>query len=286
MIQDVYKISVAAPGGVDGVLDVHEALGIAMDFFSILKVDADDISLNIKSIVRENPLIVECLPYNSRTHVLDYESVEENARSFVRLCDDVLSGRRCSVGVSESLQKKTIRMLKRTSRGVSEAICVLGPIRRSITFVPESAGNAAKILEFPSSDIYPHLYKGKAAKGCELGEIDGEIIGIIRRNGKPVLKIEEPSWDKKIWCSLADSEINKWKAILTAEDAWRGKRVRVRGELVFDRLGRYLDGVKDGYLREVEIPPDRSVGELFDPDFTGGMSVKEYLRKRWDGGNS
>ena len=276
-----YKITVAASNDSNGVLDIHEALTLVTSFFRILKGDIRDISLDIRSITRENPLIVECLPYNTRTQTIDYESVEQNARSFVRLCDDVLSGKPCSSSVSRLVQNNAKRMLKQAAKGSAKAMCDLKPIQRSVSIEPESTQRAVQILEFPDSVIYPHLYSGKY-KGREIGEIDGRIIELGRDRGKPVIKIAERSWEKDIWCSLAASEIQKWKAKLTAADAWNGKRVRVRGELVFKKNGRHLIGVKDGYLSEVE-EYDVSVEDLFHPGFTGGLSAKEYLRERWEG---
>ena len=286
-MQKPFKIKVSGFEETGSVLDVVQALGLVRDFFGILKGDDKNILLDIHVVARDNPLTVECVPYNEETQEIDYDGVEQNASDFVRVCNAVLSENPHSPrDVSQATKKKMKRLLQCASRNNFQTRCNLGPVRHSVVIDPGPAYRAARILQYPTIERYPYLHMGKD-KGHELGGIDGEIVEINRRGEVPALLIADRAWRKNVWCILSDSETQKWGEKLTLADVWDGTRVSIHGELVYNRIGLQLNGVKDGFLHIVEVPDyEIDIDDLYDPDFTGGLSTKEFLRRRWEGVDS
>ena len=281
-----YRVTVSAPKETGGVLDIIQVLDLVRDFFRILNGGDRDVLLDVRTVFRENPLTVECVPYSKKTQEVDYASVEKNASDFVCLCDAILSESPSFPDVSQPILNGAKRLLKNISEHDYHTDYNLGPIHRSIAIERGTARCAVQALERLTATRYSYL-SGENSIAREFGEVDGKIVEISKHRGVPALLINDLAWKRKIWCTLADSEIHEWEEKLTAADAWGGKRVRICGELILDKNDLRLKEVKDGRLSVVNVPDaDISLDDLFDPDFTGGLSTKEFLRRRWEGADS
>jgi len=284
-MSEAYKIKIHNAEEDNGILDAVYALSLAVDFLEILKVDAPNVVLDIKTISRESPFTLECIPVSTQTPAKDYSAVEQNAIDFEHLWNAVTARKACPSEVNQSIRNKAKCLFGNTSMRGYHTEYDLGSVQRLITTNPESAQQASDILEHPSAIRSPYLIR-REEKARELGSVDGEITEIKRHRETPVLLVYDRGWQKVIQCELAEMEIEKWKSQLTAADAWSGKRISVRGELMYGRGGQQPIAVKDGYLTEVYLSDtDMSIRDLIDPDFTDGLSTKEFLKQRWEGAN-
>ena len=66
-----------------------------------------------------------------------------------------------------------------------------------------------------------------------------------------------------------------------AIDVWRHKRVLARGKILYDRTGGILRVEADD-VQLIDVPRV-TLDEVRDPNFTGGLSVSEYLNRLREG---
>ena len=275
-----FRISVEASTKQAGILDVHDALDQAADFFKILKGENDPkVFLDIKTVARQNPLTMECVPHNATTLDVDYDIVEPHARAFHTLYRDISSGKTWNPDTPKVVRDATERMLKRNLNGIASTTCRLAHIRRPLKIKPESAKSSLRILALPPDPIYHSMYGEQ--KRTELGSVEGTLINIGRHNNRPAVRIMASNSKRSIWCQLASTELQKWASLINAGLVWNEKRVSVQGKICFKKDGN-LEKVLNGRVEIVE-ESDVSLNDLFDPDFTGGLPAREYLDKLHEG---
>ena len=275
-----FSITVEASEERAGILDVHDALLQASDFFTILKGESSKkVLLDIKTIDRQNPLTMECVPHDATTLDVDYELVEPNARAFHTLFRDISAGKTWNPDTPKVVRDATRRMLKRNTNGIASTTCDLLLIGQSLRIRPENAESGLRMLALPPDSIYHSMYGER--KRTELGSVEGTIVDIGKLDNRPAVKIRANNLNRSVWCQLADTELRKWGQLMTAELVWHDKRVSVQGKIFYKEDGK-VEKVQNSFV-EIVKARDLALEDLFDPDFTGGLPAKEYLDKLREG---
>ncbi len=217
-MSESYRVTVEAAGDQGGLLDFHDAIQQAEDFFTILKGKCkNDILLNIDHIRRSNPFVVECTLYNAETLAVDHQFVQPNARAFYRLYMDIYVGRIWDPDLPHFLRDPVKKILQRNTSGIGRTIFALphteNPIEIEVR--PDQAKLGLKMLNTTHHPDNPSIW----ANRTELGSIEGPIVSVGTYYGKPALKILMTSLDQQIWCCLSDDEYSKWKSKITASHA-------------------------------------------------------------------
>ena len=104
----------------------------------------------------------------------------------------------------------------------------------------------------------------------EVGSIEGRIVSLGTDCDEPVLKIREQRTNKNIRCYVAKEAREEIGRMLTAGDVWLHRRVRVRGVLNYDPVGKVVS-VFDCRIVCIKSK-DVEIDDLHDPEFTEGMS--------------
>ncbi len=203
--------------------------------------------------------------------------MESNAKAFRELFQDISSGRAWDPSTPQFLRDSTKKILERNTNGIESTIFVMphSDQLHEIKINPDSAKRGLRMLKLPPDSIYASIFR--SGKRMELGSVECPIIAVGKYYGKPALKIEHRSLDHEIWCCLSEDEGRKWETEMTATHVWKGSRVTVHGELTYGENGK-LQKVSNGRV-EIMKSSTVSLEDLFDPDFTGGLSSREYLDK-------
>jgi len=86
---------------------------------------------------------------------------------------------------------------------------------------------------------------------------------------------------KELWCWVSENDLERFSELVKAADVWRHKRVRARGIICYNSNGELLHlEARDVQLADV---PKVRLDEVRDRNFTGGLSVSEYLNRLRDG---
>lgn len=124
----------------------------------------------------------------------------------------------------------------------------------------------------------------KAAQGdksrSERGTLDANVAEATTWHGQPALYVRERLSGRRIPCVLTDEAAKAAGPTHSWQDAWSGKRVRIKGQIFYDRAGQ-IARVSASHLIDVS-PPDVDLGELRRMDILQGSSPAEHLDKLWD----
>lgn len=151
-------------------------------------------------------------------------------------------------------------------RGVSDA---------PITLSDKEAISASEVIEVTAEQ--PDTTKTKN----QLGSIEGRLETIESYYDKPAVKLRERKTNARITCVLDEMTAKQFAQVQNFRDVWAHRRVVIRGLIVYNRKGRLLRVIATS-VAPVDVR-DVSVEQIQDPDFTGGLSSAEYLRKLRDG---
>lgn len=115
----------------------------------------------------------------------------------------------------------------------------------------------------------------------QMGSLEGVLLQVGSYYGNPAIQIRERKTGADVWCVVPEQFEHEIAESTTLEDVWHGKRVIVRGKIMFG-TDRAISRVEATSVRRVE-PKHVSEDQIADKDFTGGLSVAEYLERLRDG---
>lgn len=115
----------------------------------------------------------------------------------------------------------------------------------------------------------------------QIGTVEGKLVEVRNLYGKPAFRLLERRSNEVIWCIVPPELAHRIAASTSLEDVWAGSRAHVRGLVHYNSNGK-ISRVEATSVRRVdtkEVPDSR----IADKDFTGGLSVTEYLERLRDG---
>jgi hypothetical protein len=114
----------------------------------------------------------------------------------------------------------------------------------------------------------------------EFGTIDAFAAEAKTYNGKPAIYVKERLSGRLIPCVLSDQLAERIGSTHSWTDAWTGKRVRIKGQLFYDRTGA-LNRVSANDLTDVD-PAPVNLQELREIDLLEGRTPVEHVRRLWE----
>lgn len=274
------RITVVPTRSLRGLLDITDALHQALDFFSLVKNnDCTHIIWNLKDISRKSPLVIEGEPVDKRTMKPDYSVVEHDVHIVERAFKDIIAGDVWEHSFPSDKRKTITGMLHRNMNGIGKTRYDFGNGVTGIEIEQATAKRYLAMLEVSTASLQPDLFNSSARR--EFGSIEGNILLLGSHYNNPAIQIEERTSLREVWCQVDQTILDSINITVDAISVWKNRRVIVRGILRFDSLGK-LQYLSRGQVSFVD-PKTVHVEDIHDPDFTGGLSVQEYLEKLREG---
>lgn len=113
----------------------------------------------------------------------------------------------------------------------------------------------------------------------ERGTIDANVCGAKTYRGRPALYVRDRISGKEVPCVLNERAAEEAGPTHSWSDTWGGKRVRIKGEIFYDRRGG-INRVHAVSVQDV-TPQPISLGELRSIDLTIGKPPADYLDELW-----
>jgi hypothetical protein len=194
-------------------------------------------------------------------------------RAFQRNYSELQRGRIPSDWANAKTRETVSRVLARNRNGIGTTTIDEGDGFAPVVITREEAEKvvAAGVAE----QIAPKRTKE------QVGSIEGRLIEVNTYHGKPAIRLTERKSGAEVWCIVPEAFQHEIAEHTSIEDVWRGSRVVVRGRIMYGFDGK-ISRVEAASVRRVEA---RSVSEeqISDKDFTGGLTVTEYLERLRDG---
>ncbi len=115
----------------------------------------------------------------------------------------------------------------------------------------------------------------------QVGSVEGKLVEVTRHYDKPAIRLIERKSGADVWCIVPEHFRHQIAESASLEDVWEGKRVVVRGAILYNTDGK-ISRIEASSVRRV-VTTEVSDEQLSDKEFTGGLTVTEYLERLRDG---
>jgi hypothetical protein len=194
-------------------------------------------------------------------------------RAFHRNYAELQRGRIPSAWAGTKTRETVTRVLARNRNGIGTTTIDEGGGYTPVVITREEAERVVEAVV--AEQIAPRRTKE------QVGSIEGKLVEVSTYHGKPAIKLIERKTGAEVWCLVPEAFQHEIAEHTSIEDVWRGRRVVVRGRIMYGLDGK-ISRVEAASVRLVEA---RSISEeqITDKDFTGGLTVTEYLERLRDG---
>lgn len=169
------------------------------------------------------------------------------------------------------------RLFSRAMNGVgSTEVFFQAEGKPNFTISPEMARASYDAIVQTEAPV--HTFK----KHRERGSIEGRLLEITTyRSTEAAIRVEERRTGAQTICTISAKVRDEIDGLIGASEVWNGVRVRVAGWIVFNDRGKVTRVESDSisFLPSSET----SLEDLYDKDFTGGLSAAEYLNRLREG---
>lgn len=175
---------------------------------------------------------------------------------------------------SEKALQRAEHIFERVTNGLDRTEIIVADAPQ-ITLTPglafSAAKNARSVLE-PAGKPYR-----------EIGSVEGYCQSVSKDGyGRRILHIQQRVTGAEVKCIVSGNAAARL-AHFEVDHVWQGQRVSVYGTLHYKAAGYLwqIDATDITFLRKRGDLPD--IGDILDPDFTGGLRSEEYLERLRDG---
>jgi hypothetical protein len=269
-------VVVRASGAHPDVLTVQDAMRHVLDIFELLTADQNrGVEWNLTKATTNSPF-----------------QLEGEAVSFEPAVDVSVIARAQKIAVGSGLRSLSNgrppkdwdarriniarRLFHRNLNGVGSTT-VDFEIGEPILITPTRAKDAILVLEAKAPNT---LYELPIVKE-EIGSIEGTLSELGTHWNHPAVKIVDARTKQEIWCRLSVELKSKFADKATFSDIWEHRRVIIRGLMHYNPDG-LVGYVLASDIQKIE-PREVHVEEIKDREFTGGLSIVEYLDRFRDG---
>jgi hypothetical protein len=275
-------VRVDAPRAHPDRLTVRDAFEHVLDLFDLAVYGDSDpnrrVEWRLVTASMQSPLTVvaEAVP------VVPGMDIDEIARKqtfeFVRNYEQLKGGRVPKAWSAGMARTKAKNVAVRNRKGIGRTSIIVGtpeaPLQQQVDVTEEDAQVAVQALGVPTLEA---ALKGKE----QIGSLEGKLVHVGTYYNQPAVALRERKTSAEVWCTVPDEFRSQIANEANFMDVWSGRRVRVRGRIVYDREGN-IARVYASEIHRIE-PETVEVGRIQDPRFTDGMTVAEYLEKLRDG---
>lgn len=274
-------VSVDAPTSRPDLLSVQDAFTHILELFELAvhsESDAENVVVwRLVSASMKSPLTVVAEAVSARHDVNIDQIARAQKQEFARNLGELRHGRIPKVWSSGQVRKTTRDVFLRNRDGIGRTNINIDPTDEHSTEIVVTPEDAEVVIRALDDTIVDTISKTKD----QIGSIEGFLIEVGTHYNKPAIRIRERKTGADVWCIIPE----EFRALIASEanfdDVWSGRRVVVHGRITYEGAGQ-ISRVFASDVHRVELHPV-GVENIRDSNFTGGLSVAEYLEKLREG---
>ena len=282
MAPERVTVTIRSSFGEDAPLTVQDATRQLLDFFELLSAaggeGGDVISWRLVSVSLESPLTATAEAFSTAPDVPPEPIARIEKAQLASTLRGIMEGHTPDWMGSATLARAR-RFFERNLNGIGRTDVKFDDETPLVIIAERGARVAVSVLaktEQPR-ELPAH---GEDLSRSEIGSVEGDIIELTTYYGQPAIRLRERlhGWD--IPCVLSTTLAERIGHDHDWLEVWGGRRVQVSGEIIFGLDGR-IRRVNAMNIQSVHSRPV-SFSDIADPNFTGGLPIREYLRHLWD----
>jgi hypothetical protein len=270
------RIVIRPSGAHPDILMIRDVVDQVRDIFDLADSDNPSVAWKLVSATTNTPLTIAAEMVAMEPDITPNQLAAFATERTKELKDGFAALARGTVLPSWTQGRKATalkRLLTRCMNGIGTTDIQVNDEPEQETLTPQRAEIALRALDAAQ----PAIDRSRA----ENGSVEGEYLEIGTHYAHPAIRIRERKTGAEIWCWVSENDLERFSDRIRAADVWRHKRVRARGKIYYNSSGDVLHVE----ARDVQLAEVRHVelDEVRDPDFTGGLSVSEYLNRLREG---
>lgn len=201
-------------------------------------------------------------------------AAKQQKRAFRRNISELRAGRMPSAWSTPKARETVSRVLARNRDGLGTTKIDEGlKSERPVVITQDDAAIAAIVA---AANQAPQQRTKQ-----QVGSIEGSLVEVGTHYQQPAILVIERKTKQEVWCVVPQAFQHQISEHTSVEDVWKGSRVIVRGTIHFNLDGKFARVVATD-VRRVD-PQHVSDDAIADKNFTGGLSVVEYLNRLREG---
>lgn len=284
MATERVTVQVESNIGEDGPLTVSDTLHQFMDAFELLgaaiaeEIGGDTIKWRLVSMSKNSPATATAEAYSVDPALLVAPLVYRGKRRFSDGMTALADGR------VEPWIERHAHVAKaffaRNLNGVGRTVFDLeDDAPRTVVVEKHARKSLAAIEQHQAAQAVAEDDRSRS----ERGTIDANVAEAKTWHGRPALYVKERLSGRLIPCVLSERAANDVGPTHSWQDAWNGKRVRIKGQIFYDRSGA-ISRVSALSVQDVN-PRPVDLGELRRLGITAGKGPIEHLNEYWGYGD-
>lgn len=280
MTTERVTIEVESNIGEDGPLTVSDTLHQFMDAFELLgaaiaeEAGGATIKWRLISMSKNSPAKTTAEAYSPDPALLVGPLLYRGKRRFADGMSALADGRvepwvERNANVAKSFFARNLNGVGRTTFDLEEdaprTVVVEKHARKSLAAIEQHEAAQAVAAEDRSRS--------------ERGTIDARVSEATTWHGHPALYVKERLSGRRIPCVLSESAAKDAGPTHSWADAWGGKRVRIKGQIFYDRAGA-ISRISALSVQDVN-PTPVNLAELRQIGITAGKAPAEHLNDYW-----
>ena len=256
------------------VLTVQDALRQVLDIFELLSAgDGEDkVVWALVGATMNSPLTIAGDAF-SRAPNVDVSVVARAQKvRFTKNIEELRRGRFPREWAQRDRLNTARRLMQRTAMGIGSTDIALSERELPLVITPEEASADLRILN-QSTEAHELLDEDRSRE--EYGAIEGTLLLAGFEYNQPAIQIQERTSGRPVWCRVTEEERERISESTNFRDVWDHRRIIVRGLIRYSKDGEIIR-IHATSVTRVE-PQPVAVEKLRDAQFTGGMSVTQYL---------
>jgi hypothetical protein len=269
------RIVIRPSGSHPDVLTIRDAVDQVRDVFELAESDDPSVAWKLVSATTNSPLtiVAELVAVEPNISPVALAALADARTRELREGFDALERGAIIPSWARGRKANTLkRLLNRSLNGIGRTDVQINNEPERETITPQTAQRALRAM-----DAAPEIDRARA----EVGSIDGEYVEIGTHYAHPAIKLKERKTGADIWCWVSEGDLERFSERVKAVDVWRHKSVCARGKILYDHSGGILH-VEAHDVRLTEVPRV-TLDEVRDANFTGGLSISEYLDRLREG---
>jgi len=271
-------IQVESNIGEDGPLTVMDALHQFMDAFDLLTAAISEeeggqtVRWRLISMSKSSPATATAEAYSEEPGIAVGPLVLRGKR---RLSDGMMALAEGRVEPwIESHSELAKALFQRNLDGIGRTVFDLEDAPRAVVVEKVARQGLAAIESLEAKSIAQ-----EDRSRTERGTLDANVAEAKTYHGQPALYVRERLTGRVIPCVLSDQAARVAGPTHSWQDAWSGKRVRIKGEIFYDRAGQ-ISRVRATSVSDVN-PEPVSLAELRRINLLDGKSPTDHIDNLW-----
>jgi hypothetical protein len=282
MATERITIQVESNIGEDGPLTVMDTLHQFMDAFELIAAavaqesGGEKIKWRLERLSKNSPATAVAIAYSADPSVVVGPLVYHGKRRLSSAIEDLGSG-----NVAPWLRDKSNlakSLLRRNLNGIGRTIFDFDDDAPRTVLVEKNSRRALKSIE-----SFEANKDEEDRSRSEFGSLDAYVAEAKTYHGKPAIYVKDRLSGRIVPCVLNDRLAEHVGQTHSWHDTWSGKRVRVKGQLFFDKSGQISRisaiGLEDVAMKQIELR------KLQDLNILQGKSPVEHLDSIWGTSN-